>query len=137
DGKLEPGDIVTAIDGKPITTFYDLSRIVEQNPGRDLRFSLKRGDTTLEQTVTPVRAIKERPLERSEEVGRVGVMSQHPVAVIGLISPGSPASSAGLRTFDIVVAAAGRPIRRFIDLETALGNNQGSLVPVSYLRPTP
>jgi regulator of sigma E protease len=137
DGKLEPGDIVTAIDGKPITTFYDLSRIVERNPGRDLKFSVKRGDETLEQTLTPVRSVKERPLERSEEVGRVGVMSQHPLAVIGLISPGSPASAASLRTFDIIVAAAGRPVRRFIDLENALGNNQGVLVPVSYFRPTP
>jgi regulator of sigma E protease len=137
DGKLEPGDIVTAIDGKPITTFYDLSRIVERSPGRELRFSVKRGDQTLEQTLTPVRSFKERPLERSEEVGRVGVMSQHPLAVIGLISPGSPASAASLRTFDIVVAAAGRPVRRFIDLEAALGNNQGVLVPVSFLRPTP
>jgi regulator of sigma E protease len=137
DGKLEPGDIVTAIDGKPITTFYDLSRIVERNPGRDLKFSVKRGDETLEQTLTPVRSVKERPLERSEEVGRVGVMSQHPLAVIGLISPGSPASAASLRTFDIIVAAAGRPVRRFIDLEIALGNNQGVLVPVSYFRPTP
>jgi regulator of sigma E protease len=137
DGKLEPGDIVTAIDGKPITTFYDLSRVVERNPGHDLRFTVQRGDKTLEQTLTPVRSAKERPLERSEEVGRVGVMSQHPLAVIGLVSPGSPASAANLRTFDIIVAAAGRPVRRFIDLEHALGNNQGVLVPVSYLRPTP
>lgn len=136
DGKLEPGDVVTAIDGTPITTFYDLSRIVERNPGRDLKFTVKRGDQTLDQTLTPVRSTKERPLERSEEVGRVGVMSQHPLAVIGLISPGSPASSAGLRTFDIIISAAGRPVRRFIDLESALGNNQGVLVPVSFLRPT-
>jgi len=98
---------------------------------------VQRGDESVEQSVTPVRSVKERPLERSEEVGRVGVMSQHPLAVIGLISPGSPASSAGLRTFDIIVAAAGRPLRRFIDLEIALGDNQGSLVPISYLRPTP
>jgi regulator of sigma E protease len=137
DGKLEPGDVVTAIDGTPISTFYDLSRIIERNPGRELTFTVQRGDKTLEQTLTPVRSVKERPLERSEEVGRVGVMSQHPLAVIGLVSPGSPASAANLRTFDIIVAAAGRPVRRFIDLESALGNNQGVLVPVSYLRPTP
>jgi regulator of sigma E protease len=137
DGKLEPGDVVTAIDGEPISTFYDLSRIVERNPGRELTFTVQRGDKSLEQTLTPVRSVKERPLERSEEVGRVGVMSQHPLAVIGLVSPGSPASAANLRTFDIIVAAAGRPVRRYIDLENALGNNQGVLVPVSYLRPTP
>jgi regulator of sigma E protease len=137
DGKLEPGDVVTAIDGTPISTFYDLSRIVEGSPERPLRFTVRRGEQQLEPIVTPARSAKERPLERSEEVGRVGVMPQHPLAVIGLISPGSPASAAGLRTFDIVVAAAGRPVRRFIDLESALGNNQGSLVPVSYLRATP
>jgi regulator of sigma E protease len=137
DGKLEPGDVVTAIDGTAISTFYDLSRIVERNPGRALTFTVQRGDKTIEQTLTPVRSVKERPLERSDEVGRVGVMSQHPLAVIGLVSPGSPASAANLRTFDIIVAAAGRPVRRFIDLESALGNNQGVLVPVSYLRPTP
>ena len=50
--------------------------------------------------------------------------------------PASAASAAGLATFDVVVVAAGRPVERWIDLERALGNNQGTLVPLTYLRPT-
>jgi regulator of sigma E protease len=135
DGKLEPGDIVTAIDDKPITTFYDLSRRVEHSPGKPLKFRVKRGDQTLEETVTPVRSQRERPLERSEEVGRVGVMPHHPLGAIGVISPKSAANSARLRTFDLIVSAAGRPVRRFMDLEKALDQNTSSLVPITFLRP--
>jgi regulator of sigma E protease len=135
DGKLKPGDIVTAIDDKPITTFYDLSRRVEHSPGKPLKFRVKRGDQTLEETVTPVRSQRERPLERSEEVGRVGVMPHHPLGAIGVISPKSAANSARLRTFDLIVSAAGRPVRRFMDLEKALDQNTSSLVPITFLRP--
>ena len=45
--------------------------------------------------------------------------------------PGNPT------TFDLVVAAAGTPIRRYIDLERVLSNNRGSMVPITYLRPVP
>jgi regulator of sigma E protease len=136
DGRLLPGDIVTAVDDKPVLTFYDLTRRVENNPGQPLHFRVKRGDKALDTIVTPLRSARERPLERSEEVGRVGITPQHPVGAIGITSPGSAASSALLRTFDIVVAAAGRPVRRFIDIEPALGQNPRALLPVTYLRPT-
>jgi regulator of sigma E protease len=136
DGKLEPGDQVTAIDDKPITTFYDLSRRVEDNPGKPLHFHVKRGSETLDEVITPVSSQRERPLERNEEVGRVGVMPHHPLGVVGITSPKSPASAGRLRTFDLIVSAAGRPVRRFIDLEKALAQNTSSLIPVTYLRPT-
>jgi regulator of sigma E protease len=63
-------------------------------------------------------------------------MPQHPQGVIGVASPLSAASSAQLRTFDVVVAAAGRPVRRFIDIEPALALHPRGLLPVTYLRPT-
>jgi regulator of sigma E protease len=136
DGKLMPGDAITHIDGAPVSTFYALSRRVESSPESPLHFRVKRGDQTLEAVVTPVRSARERPLERSEEVGRIGVMPQHPLAVIGVSSLNSAASVARLRTFDVIVAAGGRPVRRFIDLEPALQQKSGMLLPVTYLRPT-
>ncbi|HEX2678909.1 MAG TPA: site-2 protease family protein, partial [Polyangiales bacterium] len=137
DGKLLPGDIVTAVDGDEVSTFYGLSRIVERSPGKPLKLTLKRGKDTLEQTITPVRSEKERPLELNEQVGRIGVMPHHPLAVIGVVSPSSPAGAARLRTFDVIIAAAGRPVERYIDLDHVLHDNQGSLVPITFLRPTP
>jgi regulator of sigma E protease len=135
DGKLLAGDVVTHIDDEPVRSFYDLSRRVEQSPGQPLHFKMRRGDQLLDTVITPAHSARERPLERSEEVGRVGVMPHHPRGVIGVMSSKSAASSARLRTFDVVIAAAGRPVRRFIDLEPALERNSKSLLPVTYLRP--
>ena len=137
DGKLLAGDRVVAIDGEPIATFYELNRVIERSPGKPLRLRIERGEQTLEHTITPVAAPKELPLEMREEVGRIGVVAQHPVAVIGVRSPTSPAAAARLRTFDWVIAAAGRPTPRWLDLEHALERNRGTLVPLTFLRPTP
>ncbi len=137
DGKLQPGDRILEIDGDKISTFYELQRIVKRNTGVPLRFKIERGKEVLEQTIKPERFYNQLPLDRTEAIGRIGVMPHHPIAVIGITSASSPASSAGLKTFDVVVAASGQPIRRWIDLRDLLANNQGSLVPITYLRPTP
>ncbi|MFI5308673.1 MAG: site-2 protease family protein [Polyangiales bacterium] len=135
-GKLLPGDQVVEIDGAPIETFYDLTRIVERSPGKPLRFAVQRNGKRVEETIEPVADFAELPLEVRKRVGRIGIVPNHPLAVIGVGSATSPAASARLRTFDVVVAAAGRPIDRFLDLERALERNRGTLVPLTYLRPT-
>jgi regulator of sigma E protease len=136
-GKLQPGDQVVSVDGEPIETFYELTRHVEQSAGEPLKLSVLRNGETREEVLTPVGADKELPLERTERVGRVGIMPHHPVAVIGVTSDTSPAAAARMRAFDVVVAAAGTPIRRYIDLERVLSGNRGSMVPITYLRPMP
>jgi len=136
DGKLLPGDRVVEVDYEEVSTFYELSRAIENRIGEPLAFKVQRGDQVLKTTITPERATKQRPLDRSEELGRIGVMPRHPLAVIGVTSPASPAASARLRTFDVIAAVAGRRVDRWIDLEKLLGDNQGGLVPVTYLRPT-
>jgi len=136
-GKLMAGDRVTAVDGRPITTFYELSYVIENHPGRPLKLSIERAGKPLEEVVTPVASERELPLELREEVGRIGIAPQHPLAVIGVVSPTSPAAAARLRTFDVIVAAGGRPIERWVDLEAVLEKNRGTLVPLTYLRPTP
>jgi regulator of sigma E protease len=137
ENKLQPGDRVLAVDGRPIETFYELTRLVESNPGRPLRLRIERAGQQLDEVLTPVAASKELPLEMREEVGRIGVAPQHPLAVIGVRSPTSPAAAARLRTFDVVVAAGGRPTERWLDLEHAVEKNRGTLVPLTFLRPTP
>jgi regulator of sigma E protease len=136
-GKLLAGDRVVAIDGDEIATFYELSRIVENSTGRSLELSVDRRGKPLTVKVTPVASSKELPLEMSEEVGRIGIAPQHPLAVVGVASPTSPAAAAHLRSFDVIVAAAGKPIERFVDLQHVLEKNRGTLVPLTFLRPTP
>lgn len=137
EGKLLEGDQVLAINGDKISSFYELVKTVDRNANRQLRVSVQRGQEHIDSVIVPVRSRLELPLDRSKEIGRIGVTPQHPIAVVGVTSPSSPAALAGLETFDVVIAAAGIPIRRWIDLEKLLARNQGTLVPITYLRPTP
>jgi regulator of sigma E protease len=57
------------------------------------------------------------------------------LSIIGVSDPAGPAADAGLRSFDWVVAAAGKPTRRWSELSRVLDHNRGSLVPLTVLRP--
>ncbi|MFT3923611.1 MAG: RIP metalloprotease RseP [Myxococcales bacterium] len=135
DGKLMTGDRIVAIDGEPIETFYDLTRIVAPQAGRTLRFTIERDGERFTKPITPSRKRLERPLELSEDVGRIGISLNQPLSIIGVSSPVGPAAMSDLETFDWVVSAAGRRTERWVDLEAVLNRNRGSLIPLTVLRP--
>ena len=135
DGQLQPGDRITAIDGEELSTFYELTRIVERSPGVPLRLGVERGDEQLELELTPVSSTKEYPLDLSEQVGRLGIMPHHPLPVIGVSRLSGPAAAARLATFYVIVSAGGAPLERWIDLRAVLERNRGASIPVTYLRP--
>lgn len=136
DGVLSPGDRVVQADGDDVSTFYQLARIIHAHPEEPVELVVERGEERRTLTVTPVLTRTARPLGLYDEVGRVGIKPHHPLAVIGVMSPSSPAASARLRTFDRIISAAGAPVDRWIDLERPIGRNRGSMIPVTYMRPT-
>jgi regulator of sigma E protease len=135
DGHLMPGDRVLAVDGSEVRTFYELMQRVEGSIDQPIELTLERRRQQVETVVTPVRSTETRALGMTREVGRIGISTRSPLAVIGIISPASPAASARLRSFDRVIAAGGRPIERFSDLVEVLEPNRGGTVPITYLRP--
>jgi regulator of sigma E protease len=135
DGRLLPGDEVLSIDGEPVETFYELSQIVGEHPGDTLELTLSRDGQEVQERVRPVLSTTVRELDRVERVGRLGIMPHHPLPVVGVVSPSSPAAAAGLETFDVIVSAAGRPVERWIDLERVFEDTGGTSVPVTFLRP--
>ena len=135
DGRLLPGDRVLAVDGEPIATFEELTAIVRDRPGETLTLTLERDGEEVEQPITPQASRRLLELERIEEVGRLGIVPHHATPVVGVL-PGTSAHQAGLRTFDTIIAAEGRAVDRWIDLEHALAGRLRT-VPVTYLRPEP
>jgi regulator of sigma E protease len=135
DGKLLPGDRIVAIDDEPIETFYDLTREVAPQAGRTLRFTVERDEERFTKPITPSKKRVERPLELSEDVGRIGISLNQPLSIIGVADPLGPAAMAELRTFDWVVSAGGRRTERWVELEQVLEKNRGSLMPLTVLRP--
>ena len=62
-GKLNPGDVVTAVDGKAIHGPSGLrAAIAAAGTSRDLRLTVKRGSKTLEATMRPERGPDGRPV---------------------------------------------------------------------------
>lgn len=135
EGKLRSGDHVLAIDGEEIETFYELTRAVAPQAGRTLSFTIERDGQRMSLPITPSSKHVERPLNLSEDVGRIGISLNRPLSIIGIGDPAGPAADAGLRTFDWVVAASGKPTRRWVELSRVLDHNRGSLVPLTLLRP--
>jgi regulator of sigma E protease len=135
DGKLMAGDRVLSVDGEEIGTYAEFARIVRKSPGRELLLKVFRQANYVEIAVTPEEIIERRELEMVERVGKLGIYPSLPRAVIGVPRPDSAAYRAGLRTFDVVILVGGKPIKRFVDLESALRDNRGENMPVTYLRP--
>ncbi len=62
---LRGGDLITAIDGKPVLKFDDLHALVAGAQGKPLQFSVKRKDRILNFTITP---------ELNNGVAQIGIM---------------------------------------------------------------
>lgn len=50
---LQPGDVVTAVDGRPIATWDELSKAIRGSDGHAVEVGLQRGGQSLTVTVTP------------------------------------------------------------------------------------
>ncbi|MCX8038194.1 MAG: site-2 protease family protein, partial [Candidatus Sumerlaeia bacterium] len=68
---IKVGDIVEAIDGKPIRDWDEMMDIVMASTGRPLLFTLRRGDALTSLTVTP----RENTTPGREGTGMIGVVS--------------------------------------------------------------
>lgn len=133
DGRLFSGDRVIAIDGEPVGAFEEIEEVVRARPGIPISLRVQRGDSQVEVTLAPARTRRTLELDRTEEVGRLGIDPYRRTPVVG-VQPGTPAALAGLKTFDVIVAVGGRPVRRWDDLEEAFGRRR-DLVAVTFLRP--
>src|SRR5258707_11692364 len=70
---FQVGDVVTAIDGKPIGSFSDMQRIVGIRAGEQLTFTVQRGDSTLQLRGTPqLREVKD-PFGNAHRIGVLGI----------------------------------------------------------------
>ncbi len=135
EGKLRPGDRIMAVDEEEVGTFDEIRRIIHNNPGKVLRFKVFRDNKHVDVEVLAEETLERGELDMVERFGTVGIGPSSPAPVIGVPEPGSPAHRAGLRTFDLVTHVAGVPVRRYMDLEAALGEATEQTVPVTYMRP--
>jgi len=51
---LKPGDVIIAVDERPVATYFELVEIIHASPGKPLRLTIRRGGTTFSAGLTPV-----------------------------------------------------------------------------------
>ena len=140
DGKLMPGDRILSVDGRSVSSFPEVQRMIAARAGVSTHFVILRDDKQIEVTLIPadeIRYAEPRELDIAEHVGQVGFHPGFAAPVVGIPRADSPAYRAGLRTFDRITGINGRKIDRFVDLVNILASNRGDTVVVAFQRPVP
>src|SRR3989338_4310556 len=107
---LKTGDVVTAVDGRPVSHWEDLDRAIAGSEGRALMLAVRRDGRAATATVTPRRTVVRDPIFREpRDAWELGAGSQL-TPQIGSVNPGSPADQAGLGAGDLVLGVAGQPV---------------------------
>lgn len=93
---IQPGDIITAIDGSAIGSFAEMQRIVSTKAGQQLALSIKRGDTALTLNATPnLREVKDN------------FGNTHRLGVLGITRSSSPSEVMNTRVDPITAVGMG------------------------------
>src|SRR5215469_3968179 len=70
---LEPGDIITAIDGQPVDRFEAIQRVIELNTGTAIDIAVKRGGRDVTLHATPRVMSEQDRLGFTHQVTRLGI----------------------------------------------------------------
>ena len=130
---LQSGDLVTALDGKPVQYFDEIENLVQLAKGREVRVTVQREEKTLSVPVIPVVVSSENLFGEKSDYYSLGI-SPYLSAVIGDVSAGMPADKAGMKTGDKIVAMAGRPVRDWYDVLSGVKGSNGEQLQVTVLR---
>lgn len=124
---LEPGDLLVAVDGEPVTDFEDVRLIISTHAGTPVRVDYMRNGQRLTTTLTPV--------AEQREFGMVGIAGIGGFAepVVG-VDPGSPSYRGGVRTGDRILSANGKPVAQLTDLLAVFAAAKGGPVPLVVQR---
>jgi regulator of sigma E protease len=71
---LEIGDRIRSVDGQPIRTWDELTKLVHHSPERPLRLEIERDKKPLSLTVTPKARPSTDPFGRTKTVGLIGIV---------------------------------------------------------------
>ena len=102
---LLPGDRIVALDGEPVIWWEDVEGHVRANPGATVGLDLERDGEAFERTLEiATQAGVDRVFRDDKSIGWLGLQHPRQKAVLGLRATDTPASLAGLRVGDRVVA---------------------------------
>jgi len=123
--KLQSGDTVASVDGRPIAFWEELYRATMASQGRPLKLTVVHDGATRDLEITPRKITVRDPIFKEErEEWDLGIGPQL-TPQIGAVSPGSPAEKADLRPGDVVIGVAGQSVFTPDELTQAIQKRGG------------
>jgi regulator of sigma E protease len=131
---IKTGDVILAVNGRPVTYWEDLERALADSGGRPITLRIKRGSSDETVAVTPRRKATTDPIfgER-REAWDIGAGPQL-IPQISSVLADSPAQRAALQPGDVVVAVGGQPVFTPEDLVEAIRTRPGQPLPITIER---
>lgn len=122
---FRPGDKILSVDGQELTTWSEMTETISGSEGKDLSFSVKRGDEVLNLSATPKIGPNKNIFSSAAKVGVIeGLAFESNSSLIGVPDPSSKAYQAGLRNLDLITHVNGEEVKSFRDLEKKLSSVQ-------------
>jgi S1-C subfamily serine protease len=142
DGVLVAGDILVAIDGKPIPEFFALEDVLDAHVGQQITVEVRRGRETLRHALT-VQSLNAITADEYIEFGEAVVhtlsyqQARHfnaPIKGVYVANPGYVFGSAGIPRAALISAFNGKKVENLADFEAALADlADGARAPVRYV----
>ncbi len=142
DGILAPGDILVAIDGKPIAEFFALEDVLDGHVGRQVDLEVQRGRETVRHALG-VQSLSAITADEYIEFGEAVVHSlsyqqaRHfnvPIKGVYVANPGYVFGSAGIPRAALIASFNGKKVENLQDFEAALADlADGASAPVRYV----
>ncbi len=142
DGVLAPGDILVAVDGKPIPEFFALEDVLDSHVGRQVELEVQRGRDTVRHSLG-VQSLSSITADQYIEFGEAVVhtlsyqQARHfnvPIKGVYVANPGYVFGSAGIPRAALISSFNGKKVDDLKDFEAALADlADGASAPVRYV----
>ena len=128
EGKLQPGDILTHLNGQLVTTFQPLEEVLDASVGRAVEVVVERGGERVQQSL-PVDDLHAITPSEYLEFGDAVVhtlsyqMARHfnaPVRGVFVANPGYVLNAAGVPRGAVISNVAGKPVAKLADFIAAI-----------------
>jgi S1-C subfamily serine protease len=142
DGILAPGDILTAIDGKPIPEFFSLEEVLDNHVGKRVKVEVQRGSQPVQHDLD-VQSLSDITPDEFIEFGEAVVhtlsyqQARHfnvPIKGVYVANPGYVFGAAGIPRAALISSFNGKRVENLAEFKAVLDDlADGARVPVRYV----